>query len=48
VDFQNLNMVTPKHEYPMPMVDSLINSASGNKVMSFLDKNVGYNQIIHG
>jgi hypothetical protein len=29
----------------MPITDLLINSASGNKVISFLDGNTGYNQI---
>jgi hypothetical protein len=29
----------------MPIADLLIDSASGNKVISFLDGNVGYNQI---
>jgi hypothetical protein len=29
----------------MPVADLLINSVSGNKVISFLDGNVGYNQI---
>jgi hypothetical protein len=29
----------------MPIIDLLINSASGNKVISFLDGNAGYNQI---
>jgi hypothetical protein len=45
VDFRNLNRVTPKDEYPMPMADMLINSASSNQVISFLDGNAGYNQI---
>jgi hypothetical protein len=45
VDYQNLNEAMPKNEYPMPIADVLINSASGNKVISFLDGNVGYNQI---
>jgi hypothetical protein len=45
VDFQNLNRAMPKDEYPMPMVDMLINRASGNKIISFLDGNAGYNQI---
>jgi hypothetical protein len=45
VDFRNLNRVTPKDEYPMPVADILINSASGNRVISFLDGNAGYNQI---
>jgi hypothetical protein len=37
VDFQNLNRATPKDEYPMPVAEMLTNSASGNKVISFLD-----------
>jgi hypothetical protein len=44
-DFRNLNRANLKDEYPMSVVDILINSASGNKVISFLDGNTGYNQI---
>jgi hypothetical protein len=39
VDFRNLNRATPKDEYPMPIVDDLINRASGNRIISFLDGN---------
>jgi hypothetical protein len=35
----------PKDEYPIPVADMLINNASGNKMISFLDGNAGYNQI---
>jgi hypothetical protein len=45
IDFRNLNRATPKDEYPMPIADTLINNASGNRIISFLDGNVGYNQI---
>jgi hypothetical protein len=45
VNFQNLNRVTPKDEYPMPVEDIMINNASSNKMISFLDGNAGYNQI---
>jgi hypothetical protein len=45
VDFKNLNRATPKDEYLMPGADLLIDSASGNKVISFLDGNAGYNEI---
>jgi hypothetical protein len=45
VDFQNLNRATLKDEYPTPVADLLIDSASGNKVISFLFDNAGYNQI---
>jgi hypothetical protein len=45
VDFKDLNRAMPKDEYPMPVEDMLINNASGNKMISFLDGNAGYNQI---
>jgi hypothetical protein len=45
IDFHNLNKVTPKDEYPMPIADMLINNASRHRVISFLDGNAGYNQI---
>jgi hypothetical protein len=35
----------PKDEYPMHVANLLIDSASGNKVISFLYSNAGYNQI---
>jgi hypothetical protein len=45
IDFHNLNRATPKDEYPMPIADMLVNDSFGHKVISFLDGNVGYNQI---
>jgi hypothetical protein len=45
MNFHNLNKATPKDEYPMPIVDVLINNASGHRVISFLDGNASYNQI---
>jgi hypothetical protein len=45
IDFRNLNRATPKDEYPMPIADTLINNASGNRIISFLDGNAEYNQI---
>jgi hypothetical protein len=45
VDFKNLNRATLKDEYPMLAADLLIDSASGNKVISFLDGNADYDQI---
>jgi hypothetical protein len=45
IDFCNLNKATPKDEYHMPIADMLISNASGHRVISFLDGNVGYNQI---
>jgi hypothetical protein len=45
IDFCTLNKATPKDEYPMPIVDMLINNTSGHRVISFLNGNAGYNQI---
>jgi hypothetical protein len=45
VDFRDLNRATPKDEYLMPIADLLINNASGNKMIIFMDGNAGYNQI---
>jgi ribonuclease HI len=45
VDFRDLNRATPKDEYPMPIAETLINAAAGHKILSFMDGNVGYNQI---
>ena len=46
IDFRDLNRATPKDEYPMPIADMLINDALGHQVISFLDGNAGYNQIL--
>jgi hypothetical protein len=45
MDFKDLNRATPKEEYPMPVVETLINAAVGHKILSFMDGNAGYNQI---
>jgi hypothetical protein len=31
-------------EYPMPVAETLINAATGHKILSFMDGNAGYNQ----
>jgi hypothetical protein len=45
VDFRDLNRATPKDEYPILVAETLINVAAGNKILSFMDGNVSYNQI---
>jgi hypothetical protein len=45
VDFRDLNRATLKDEYPMHVAETLINAAAGNKILSFMDGNVSYNQI---
>ena len=45
IDFRDLNKATPMDGYPMPIADLLVDETSGHKVISFMDGNVGYNQI---
>jgi hypothetical protein len=45
VDFRDLNRATTKDEYPMPVAETLINAAAGNKILSFMDGNAGCNHI---
>jgi hypothetical protein len=45
IDFSDLNRATLKDEYPMPIADFLVNVASRHRILSFLDGNVGYNQV---
>jgi hypothetical protein len=43
VDFRDLNRATPKDEYPMLVAETMINTAAGHKILSFMDGNTGYN-----
>ena len=45
IDFRNLNMASPKDEYPMHVADVLVDGAAKHKVFSFMDGHSGYNQI---
>lgn len=45
IDFRNLNAVTPKDEYPMPVADMLIDSTLGNQILCLMDGYSDYNQI---
>ncbi|KAI5317538.1 hypothetical protein L3X38_037245 [Prunus dulcis] len=46
VDYRNLNEASPNGVYPMPMADMLVDGAAHNQMLSFMDSNVGYNQIM--
>jgi len=45
VDFTDLNKACPKDSYLLPSIDALVDSASGCKMLSFMDAFSGYNQI---
>ncbi|CAL9012133.1 unnamed protein product [Prunus brigantina] len=44
-DYRNLNLATPKDEYPMPMSDLLVDGAAKHMLLSFMNGDPGYNQI---
>jgi hypothetical protein len=45
IDFMDLNLTTPKDEYPMPVAEMLVHSAAGFEYLSMLDGYSGYNKI---
>jgi hypothetical protein len=46
VDFQNLNRVSLKDNYPLPKMDYILQKVVGSQKMSMLDNFSGYNQIM--
>ena len=45
VDFMNLNKACPKNSYPLPRIDTLVDSTARHQLLSFMDVFSGYNQI---
>ena len=45
VDFTDLNNACPKDSYPLPRIDTLIDSTAKHELLSFMDAFSGYNQI---
>ncbi|XP_028086526.1 uncharacterized protein LOC114287396 [Camellia sinensis] len=43
INFRNLNLATPKVEYPMPIVDLLVDSSEGHWILSMMDGHSDYN-----
>jgi len=43
VDFTDLNKACPKDSYPLPSIDALVDSASGCRLLNFLNAFSGYN-----
>jgi len=46
VNFTDLNKACPKDSYPLPSIDDLVDSASGCRLLSFLDAFSSYTQIM--
>ena len=45
IDFTDLNRACPKDSYPLPQIDTLVNSTARHELLSFMDAFSGYNQI---
>ena len=45
VDFTDLNKACPKDSYPLPQIDTLVDSTARHQLLSFMDAFSGYNQI---
>ncbi|KAH9297074.1 hypothetical protein KI387_028756, partial [Taxus chinensis] len=45
VDFKNLNQASLKENYPLPMMDQVLQAFTGTEMLSMLDGFSGYNQV---
>jgi hypothetical protein len=45
VHYTGLNKACPKHLFPLPCIDQIVDSTSGCEALSFLDAYSGYHQI---
>ena len=45
IDFTNLNKACPKDEFPLPRINSLVDTATTSELMSLLDCYSGYHHI---
>ncbi|KAL0325191.1 UNVERIFIED_CONTAM: Transposon Tf2-12 polyprotein [Sesamum radiatum] len=45
VDFRDLNKVCPKDDFPLPIIELMVDATTGHEALSFMDGLSGYNQI---
>ena len=45
VDYKDLNRASPKDNFPLPHIDTLVDNTATNRFFSFMDGFSGYNQI---
>ena len=46
IDFHNLNLASKKDNFPLASLDEVLQIVNGSKMMSFLDRYSGYNQVM--
>ena len=46
IDYRDLNKACPKHDFSLPHIDTLVDSATSSAMYSFMDGFSGYNQIM--
>ena len=45
VNFTDLNRACSKDNYPLPRIDTMVDSTARHELLSFMDAFLGYNQI---
>ncbi|KAM2029233.1 hypothetical protein ACFX16_040763 [Malus domestica] len=45
VDFWDLNDACPKDDFPLPIIEIMVDATTGHEALSFMDGSSGYNQI---
>ena len=45
VDYRDLNRASPKDNFPLPHIDTLVDNTAKHSLFSFMDGFSGYNQI---
>ena len=45
IDFTDFSKACPKDSYPLPWIDTLVDSIARHQLLSFMDAFSGYNQI---
>ena len=45
IDYRDLNRVSPKDNFPLPHIDTLVDNTDNHYLFSFMDGFSGYNQI---
>ena len=45
VSFRDLNNACPKNDFPLPIIEPMVDATTGHGTLSFMDGSSGYNQI---